>query len=435
MILVKGDLTYLLSAALSRRPSGYGGRVRALVFDPDPTRLALAGAASRLRPEWALRGRAPLALRDVPDPRPPRPDWALLQTVATGICGSDVKEGLLQASLDNPLSGLVSFPHVPGHEVLARVVEPAAGGGVAAGELVAVDPWLGCVPRGLENPCPACAAGFPPHCRWVNSGGPWGPGWGMHIGNVRGLPGGFAPRLVAHGSQLHRLPAGLPPQLAVLADPLAVAMHAVEVVDGNPDRVLVLGAGTIGLGLALSARRRWPSAEVLVTCAWAHQHQLVERLGAVALPVAPAEVLAAVAQLSGAELAHPWRGGPWALDRGADVVLDSIGTPGTLELGLRSLRPRGRIVTVGVARPGRAETTLTYFKEAQIVGSNGYGATPAGHQLDLALERLAGEEEVVSAWLTHSFPLERWRDAFTTAARPGGGVVKVSITFPEGRPA
>ena len=406
----------------------------ALTFDPRLRTLLLGGAASRLRPEWALVAGGPLGLRDVEEPVRPRPEWALLEPLATGVCGSDVKEALLQASSDNPLSGLISFPHVPGHEILARVVEPPVQGDFAAGQLVAVDPWLGCRARGLDRLCPACERGFPPHCSWVRSGGPWGSGYGMHLGNVRGLPGGFAPRITAHTSQLHPLPPALPAQLAVLADPLAVALHALDRVEGVPEVVLVLGAGTIGLSLALGARRRWPRAELLVTCAWGHQRKLVESLPGVPVAPAPAAVLERVAELTGAGLVRPWRGGRWALDAGPELVLDSIGTPGTVELALRAVRPRGQLVTVGVARPGRAETTLAYFKEVRQVGSNGYGMTREGHQLDLALALLESDQALAAEWITHRFPLPRWRAAFQAAARPDrSGAVKVVIT--QERPA
>jgi threonine dehydrogenase-like Zn-dependent dehydrogenase len=403
--------------------------VLALTFEPRFRTLLLGGVASRVRPEWALVAGGPLGLREVPTPVRPRPDWALLEPLSTGVCGSDVKEALLQASSDNPLSGLVSFPHVPGHEILARVLEPPQGGGVEAGQLVSVDPWLGCRARGLDQLCPACERGFLPHCSWVRSGGPWGSGYGMHLGNVRGLPGGFAPRITAHASQLHPLPPALPPELAVLADPVAVALHALDRVEGEPEMVLVLGAGTIGLSLALGASRRWPRAHLLVTCAWEHQRKLVDSLPGLPLPPAPAAVLQRVAEITGAGMVRPWRGGLWALDSGPDLVLDSIGTSGTVELALRAVRPRGQLVTVGVARPGRAETTLAYFKEVRQVGSNGYGMTPGGHQLDLALILLEAERERVPDWITHRFPLRRWRDAFRAAARPDrSGAEKVVIT-------
>lgn len=358
--------------------------------------------------------------------------------VGAGICGSDVKEVLLQAAADNPLSGLVSFPHVPGHEVVARVLDPGSGSSLLPGQVVALDPWVGCVARGLESLCPACATGFPPHCRCQPDGGPWGTGRGLHLGNIRGLPGGFAEVLHAHPSQCHPLPDGLDPRLGVLADPLAVGLHAVERAGSEPrGPILVLGAGTIGLGLALAARARWPDLPVWVTAAWSHQRALISQLGAEPLPASASAVVPEVARRTGARLVRPWRGGQWALGAGAALVLDSIGSRDTTELALRCVAPRGRIVVVGVAKPARTETTLAYYKEAEIIGCNGYGRSESAegspHLLDLALAILAERQAELGRWCTHRFPLGRYRAAFALAANPQRGeAIKVTLQPEEG---
>jgi threonine dehydrogenase-like Zn-dependent dehydrogenase len=407
--------------------------VRALVFDPAPHRLPLAALAARLGPRPALGGWSLLSLREVARPSSPGADWVRLRTLRTGICGSDVKEVLLQAAADNPLSGVVSFPHVPGHEVVAQVEEAGSDSGLRQGQLVALDPWVGCRARGLQDLCPACASGFPPHCRCQPDGGPWGSGGGLHLGNIRGLPGGFAEIIHAHSSQCHPLPPGVDPDLAVLADPLAVALHAVQRAGPEPaGPVLVLGAGTIGMGLTLAARARWPTAPVWTTAAWPHQGSLVSDLGAEPLPARAEEVISEVARRTGARMVWPWRGGPWLMGSGAALVLDSIGNRVTTELALRCLAPRGRIVVVGVAKPERTENTLAYYKEAEIIGCNGYGGSVSGdaepHILDQALGILAEGGPRLRRWCTHTFPLERYREAFALAARPWpGAAIKVSL--------
>lgn len=411
--------------------------MRALVFDPAPHRLALAGAASRIRPDWTLGPFSLLSLRDIPEPSAPTPQWVRLRALWSGICGSDVKQILLQAGADNPLSGLVSFPHVPGHEVVARVEDPGSSSSLGPGQLVVLDPWVGCVARGLEQLCPGCGVGFPPHCRCQPDGGPWGTGRGLHLGNIRGLPGGFAEVLHAHPSQCHPLPDGLDPQLGVLADPLAVGLHALERAGAEPDGpILVLGAGTIGLGLTLAARTRWPARPVWVTAAWAHQRALITALGAEPLAAGGSAVIPEVARRTGARLVRPWRGGPWALGSGAALVLDSIGNRATTELALRCLAPRGRIVVVGVAKPARTETTLAYFKEAEIIGCNGYGRSATGegapHLLDRALQLLAERQDQLRHWCTHRLPVSSYRAAFALAANPGHShAIKVSLQMGE----
>jgi len=94
--------------------------------------------------------------------------------------------------------------------------------------------------------------------------------------------------------------------------------------------------------------------------------------------------------------------------------------------------PRGQVVKVGVGRPGRVDTTLAYYKEVDIVGSNGHGWTETGgiriHDLDRALGLLAAGRLPFRQWLTHTYPMSAWRQAFATAARPGRtGAIKVTV--------
>ncbi len=207
-----------------------------LVFDRRPARLAVAGALSRVRPVAALSGFGPLRpSRVCPTRNPPGPGWLVLEPRHAGICGSDVTQATLQADLDNPLSGLVSFPHVMGHEVVASVLEPA-GSDLGAGETVVLNPWLGCAPRGIA-PCPACSDGMLPLCAHGGEPIPGIGGAGIHTGNIRGLPGGMGTRMVAHHSQLRRLPEGLDSRAGVLADPLAVGLHAGERALGGSSEV------------------------------------------------------------------------------------------------------------------------------------------------------------------------------------------------------
>src|SRR5438105_9156563 len=210
-------------------------KARGLLFDATPPRLALAGALSRLRPGSVTRAGCPRALREVEVPESLGPDWVLVEPRFVGVCGSDLMQAQLRADADNPLSGLISCPHVMGHEIVAQAAADSAW--------IVVDPWLGCVTRGREC-CASCAEGMPALCS--HAGEPVAPGvtgGGMHLGNVRGLPGGFATAMVAHRSQCRPLPAGLDPRAGVLADPLAVGLHAVERsgYDGQGP-VLVLGA-------------------------------------------------------------------------------------------------------------------------------------------------------------------------------------------------
>src|SRR5207244_3858198 len=105
---------------------------------------------------------APVRLEDVPEPEPPGPGWVTCDPIVSGICGSDVIQITLNGARDNPLTALLSFPHVLGHEAVARRTD--------TGERIVLDPWLGCEPRGIDPPCPACAQGRHPWCRHLRDG-------------------------------------------------------------------------------------------------------------------------------------------------------------------------------------------------------------------------------------------------------------------------
>ena len=85
---------------------------------------------------------APVRIEDVPELPLPAADWVRVRTTFSGLCGSDVKQILLNGSRANPLTALVSFPHVLGHEVVGRRID--------TGERVVLNPWLSCVPRGID---------------------------------------------------------------------------------------------------------------------------------------------------------------------------------------------------------------------------------------------------------------------------------------------
>jgi threonine dehydrogenase-like Zn-dependent dehydrogenase len=409
----------------------------------------MAGVVGRMRPAAALWRLGPVSLREVREPVPPGPDWVLLEPLHAGICGSDVTQATLQADWDNPLSGLVSFPHVMGHEVVARVVDPGATD-LAKGHPAVLNPWLGCAPRGLP-PCPACAEGMTPLCAHGGEPIPGVDGVGIHTGNIRGLPGGMGERMVAHRSQLRRLPERVEPRAAVLSDPLAVGFHAAQramrglaspawaetlvaagagspavvAAESTPPRqlVVVLGAGTIGLATA-AALRHLGGAEVLVSTAWEYQRQLVRALGARPVTAAATEVVTEVADATGGRLSRPWRGLPWLVAGGADGVVDAVGSAATGELALAIVRPGGTVVRVGVGRTRRSQATLTYFKEVAVVGSNGYRQ----QDFDAALAMLARGEVPWDDWLTHRLTLGNWHEAFRIAAEPQRHrAVKVSL--------
>jgi threonine dehydrogenase-like Zn-dependent dehydrogenase len=128
----------------------------------------------------------------------------------------------------------------------------------------------------------------------------------------------------------------------------------------------------------------------------------------------------------------PWLGLPFAHPGHVDVVYDTVGKPETIEVGIRVLRARGSLVQTGVAAPGRFEWAPLYFKEIRLIGSNAFGIEAVdgrrqhgiAHYLDLVEQ---GRVDI-AAMLTHTFTLERWREAFDALANQGAtGAIKVAF--------
>lgn len=398
---------------------------------------ALLGRVSRRWYFWPL---STTQLRDIPDPEPPAPDWVVLRTHLCGICGSDYKQLFLNGNMDNPMTAVISFPQVLGHEVVGTVDRLGADvRQCREGDRVVLNPWLSCAPRGIRPLCTACTEGQFSICRNF-SRGVLPPG--IHTGNSSRATGGFAPLLPAHQSMCIPIPDGVTDEQAVLADPFSVSLHGIL---KRPPRagapVLVYGCGTLGL-LAIAILRAFhPESPVLAIARFPHQRALAERFGAsVVLPhTPPAEIIERVATETGGELMRPWYGLPWIHGGNLDVIYDTVGLPATIETGVRLLASRGALVVTGVEAPKRFEWTPLYFKEIAVIGSNAFGIEEfegtRQHAMKIYLGLVRDHRIDVTAILTHRFRLDQYVEAFLACGDQGAsGAVKVLFSYTDGSP-
>ena len=405
----------------------------------------LFGVPGQIEERWAesentlLKGLAhvPMDLVDLDDPEPVGPDWAVARTRLTGICGSDAKQVFMDATpedMDNAMTALISFPQVLGHEVVATVetLGPEAKG-LEPGQRVVLNPWLSCGPRGITPPCPPCEEGDYNLC-WHFSDGRLSPG--IHTGNAKEATGGFAELVPAHDSMFIPVPDDIPDEVAVLADPFSVSLHAVLRNPPPPGgRAIVYGCGALGTTSIAVLRGLYPDVEVLAVARWDGQAELAASLGAKVVAPEPLEdLVVTIADWSGGVLRRPWQGLPFCQPGFVDVVYDTVGKPQTIEVGLRVLKARGAHVQTGVASAGRFEWTPLYFKELRLVGSNAFGIEEIEGQRQHAIRHyfdLVRDGRVdISKMLTHTFRLDEWKTAFATLAEQGStGAIKVAFDF------
>ena len=383
-----------------------------------------------------LTGQMPwLALATRPELPLPGAGWARVTPLLSGICGSDL--ALLTGKASGVLSPFASFPAVLGHEVVGVIAEVGTDMGLAPGQRVVVDPVISCAVRGLEA-CPSCLAGRYALCQRA-ADGELSPG--MMTGYCRDLPGGWSDEMLVHRSQLHPIPDELPDEVAVLVEPLSIALHAVladPAQDG--ERVVTIGGGTIGLGTVAALRLTGFAGDITSVVRHAFQAAMAGRLGATRTIIdrrGDGPIRAAL-EVVGARAFRPLVGAP-VLSGGFERVYDCVGSRSSLEAAMRVAGPRGRIVLIGSAfEIDRLDLTLAWTRELRIIGSYCYGreASVEGepHTFEHLL-RLIGEhpELPLAELVTHRYPLHRWREAIGTALGRGGRQA-VKVVF-EGRGA
>ena len=367
-----------------------------LLFERSLPRFAAARLASSFGSGRGA-GLGPLRLLDQAAPALPGEGWVHVDPVLSGICGSDLST--LDGRSSRYFEEIVSFPFVPGHEVVGHVASDAVGAygePLAAGSRVVLQPVLGCAARGIDPLCRACAAGHVGNCERV-AFGHLRPG--LQTGFCADTGGGWSSTgLVAHSSQLFAVPDGLSDADAVTTEPVACAVHAVlsaGIEEGHV--VAVVGAGTLGLTVTaalahLAATGRCPAPRsLLVGARYAHQLRLAREFGAT--EALPPEQLARAVRRHSHSLSYGGSPGETAtLSGGADVVIDCVGSAESIAQSLAMVRPRGTVALVGM--PGKVTIDLAplWQREVRLAGTYAYGteSVPAGGGVAVAATAVAG---------------------------------------------
>ncbi|MEJ7841025.1 MAG: zinc-binding dehydrogenase [Rubrobacter sp.] len=388
-----------------------------------PRYLLMRAGAKRLKNLETGR-LSPLQLEDAPEPELPAPDWVRVKPLLAGICGSDL--GTLSSENSPYFSPITSPPFVMGHEVVGVVTDDNSG--FRAGERVVVEPALGCAARGIDPPCPYCASGRHALCLNVAKGH-LSPG--IQTGFCRDTGGGWTQRtLVAHPSQLHRVPENLSDEAAVAIEPLACAVHAALKTRPGPDgTTLVIGAGNIGLFTVAALRRLTDAGRMICVAKHKRQREEALRLGADEV-VHPKQTYSDLPKMLGTEVLRPELGKPVVVG-GAQNVFECVGSPGTIEDAVRLTKPGGEVSLVGM--PGAKSSldlTALWYKEVSLAGAYAYGVERYEGERTSSFElamRLAPQIKLETL-VGPRFRLEEYREAIS-AARSAGRAGNVKVVF------
>jgi threonine dehydrogenase-like Zn-dependent dehydrogenase len=313
-------------------------------------------------------GAGDFRLMDVPEPQ--LDGGAIIRIEATGVCAAD---RMIYAG-NSPWE--LSFPFTPGHENVGTVVEidpaSAARWGVDVGDRVVPEVMAPC------GECPMCQRERFHLCRN-----------GRHIGSS--LPGGWAELTwLPPEARVWRVPDGLVAEEAVVAEPLACGIHAIERADPQPgDALVISGIGAIGAGGLAYVKAARPVSEVIALVTSPERAVVARELGA-------DDAINVLEVDAAAELRERFDG------VGPDIYVDFSGQTESVDLGLDAIAPGGRLVLYGVYRK-RASVdwnVVAEFKELEIRGGH-LAPTEFGLALDLLADRRIDGRRLVTA----SYPL------------------------------
>lgn len=317
----------------------------------------------------------------------PGPGEVLLALEWGGICGSDI------AYWKKGASGTAALAHplVLGHEVAGRIAALGPGvTGLTEGRPVTVHPAQ-LVGDGVLPERIAGRTNLYPHVRYFGSAA-----FDPHT------DGGFSEYRTVPAGQIRPLPDGVDTEQGALAEPLAVALHAVGRVPGLRGRsVLVNGAGPIG-SLVVAAARLRGAAQVVAADLTAPSLSVARAMGA-------------------DETRDLTRGDD--LPRDVDVVFEASGAPAALGPVLRATARGGTVVQVGNLPGTAAPSVLGDLVTREITWIGSYRFV---EEIDDALRALRDGLDVTPL-ITHRFPLERAEEALAVAADPDSGSSKVML--------
>ncbi|MDT5124473.1 MAG: L-idonate 5-dehydrogenase [Mycobacterium sp.] len=328
----------------------------------------------------AIHGKEDIRWEDRSEPEPAE-GQVRLRVGYVGICGSDLHYYFDGANGEN----VVREPFTPGHE-LSAVVDFDPSGRYPAGSPVTVHPARYGTPVAglLERPhlCPG----------------------GDYLGSAATFPhrqGGAAELLVVENYMVRALPAGLPLKRAALAEPLAVAMHAVNLAPDLSDRrVLVIGAGPIGL-LVVAAAAEAGATDIGVSDLRPEPLERAVALGANETSLVGRDVID---------------------DESYDVVFECSGVGVSVTQAVRAARRAGTVVQVGMLPNAEIGINLAPMlaKEVSLIGAFRFST-----EIDDAIALLAASDRLDTV-ISHVIPAADAEDAFAVA-RDASASAKVML--------
>jgi threonine dehydrogenase-like Zn-dependent dehydrogenase len=380
---------------------------------------------------------------DWPRPTIQHPRQVIVRPVISGICASDLHQIEVNVSYAATILARKDNPFPLGHEVVGIVEEVGDEvEGLKIGNRVSHSPVTSCECYGYEY-CESCKAGHPETCQAIagigdNSALEEKYGGRLNFGGFGS--GGFSEYFLTYAGQLQRIPDSVPNEVALLAEPLAVAIHAVKRREpSDDDTVLVVGAGIIGLMIVSAIRGLGSKCRIIVLARYPFQEKAARTLGAdeVISERNKDALYQKVADSAGGQLLKPSLGARILYGgTGPDIIYDSVASDSTLDDSLHLVRNNGAIVIVGMdfGTTKKTDWALAVYKQVDVLGSMMHGMEDHnGESIDtfeLAFEMMKENPTKLEGLVTHKYRIDDYKTAFSVALNKGkNDAIKVAFDF------
>jgi len=367
---------------------------------------------------------------DLPEVSLINEDWVKIKVKLGGICGTDLH--LLVLDVSKALSNFSSYPAVLGHEFVGSIVELGKNvDNFSIGDRVAIEPIIACEVRDLE-PCDSCKTGNINLCSNLDEGA-LSPGATM--GFCKDTGGGWGEYVVAHKSQLFKIPESVSYEEAVITEPLATALHGIfKKLPEENENCVVIGCGTIGLA-TIALLKEFSEANIIAIAKYPFQSELATTIGADDVYLIKRDAhIKKIGRKLGAKIMSPMMEDALLLGEGVDTVIDTVGNASSLANAIRLIKYKGTIILVGFPAMMAIDWAPLISKEATIMTSFCYSYDIINGRkqrtFQAALDLISSERVSVKEFLTHKYSIDHYKEALEiTTNKKEHDVIKTAFTF------
>lgn len=402
--------------------------MKTISFNADLKSIALTLILSKITKKAFNFNCSPVRYEELEDLPLFKEDWVKVKNIQTGICGTD-----MTFYTCNQSASIAMYP-VPGndkvfmgHETVGIIEE--VGDDVKdlkVGDRVIMRKYMQCCDlKGYPEDewCDNCKKGEYTICS--NYGAP-------SLVNTN-VGAGMGDYYMGPASQVIKIDKSITNDEATLVEPAAVSIHSVmKKVPKKNDKVLVIGAGMIGLNIIQFIKLLQPNCTVYVLEKSKKKQEMALKFGADKIVVG--DIYEYIAEETDAKLYQ--KGKNKMLIGGLDIIYDTVGKHDMFNNALRLLRARGTYVKVGYQMvPTKFDETPIWWQELEIIGVDSYGMDKyEGKEIqsfDLILKLLKEKKITFDGLITNRFNIKDYKKAFYTMLTKGNKEIKIVLEINE----